>query len=185
MSHVISQIHNLFSNILTSCPSKVYHLQELFAEDVAAFWSSFGHALGARLPDGKLKSMESPGDFLDAFPARIWCERRVVILIDELSVLYRANAIIRTSFFAAFRELKSDKYSHSVQGVVACGTFGVNGLSVTGPADSPFNVADQIQNLNFSGDELFKEFSLNQGIAVEPDVVDDIWVKSNGCVWTL
>ena len=131
--------------------------------------------------------MESPGDFLDAFLARKWGERRVVIFVDELSVLYRVNAAIRDSFFAAFREMKSDTYLYSVHGVVACGTFGINGLATTGPADSPFNVADEVQNPNFSREEthkLFQEFSQNLDITIDPDVVEDIWVKSNGCVST-
>jgi hypothetical protein len=44
---------------------------------------------------------------------------------------------------------------------------------------------DNIINPNFTLDEtsaLFREFAFDTGIVIDDDVIEDIWLKSNGCV---
>jgi hypothetical protein len=106
--------------------------------------------------------------------------------MDEFSGFLSAPDNIRNQFLRAVREIKSNKSAYAIHSILACGTFGVLGMSPTERDLSPFNVVTSIQNPYFTLEEtqcLFNEFSKDAGILIDPMIVEDIWVNSNGCVF--
>jgi hypothetical protein len=111
-----------------------------------------------------------------------------VLFVDELSALFCARDTTRHEVLRVLREIKNNRSAYAIHSVVACGTFSVLRLSATRVENSPFNVADLIQNPYFSNSQtqqLFSEFEKQSGIAIDATVVDDIWRQSRGCVFQL
>jgi len=109
--------------------------------------------------------------------------RKLVLLLDELSVLYGASDHVRNQCLSALRELKNDREEYAVSSVLAAGTFSIINLNPTDRSLSPFNVAGCVQNPNFSLDEtriLFGQFMESHGIIVEDDVIEDVWTRTGG-----
>ncbi|RGB24234.1 hypothetical protein C1646_773377 [Rhizophagus diaphanus] len=102
-------------------------------------------------------TIESGSDFAVAFNE--W--KSVVIFIDEFDRLYGAI----------------DKV------LIIVGTFGILVLNSSNNYDSPFNVRDPFQNPNLSKEQvqrLFKEFGLEHKLNVESEVIEDIYLQTNG-----
>jgi hypothetical protein len=161
-------------------------------DDERVFWNTFGLAIQAAASAGpfavlqNFTALSSQQDFLSFVHVSIW-DRRVVLMIDEFSNLYHASPIIQDGCLQAFREIRSNQEPYAIHGIVAAGTSSILHLTPTFTA-SPFNVADHIRNPYFSIDEtrkLFLEFSQDNFIMIDDAVVEDVWVKSNGCVTQL
>jgi len=152
------------------------------SRDVDAFWMSIGSKL--QLSSGRKLSISSPETFQDAFAKKNW-DKRVVLLIDELSVLSETAPDIKDSFLYTLRELRHIQGQSAIESVVGAGTFSLMRLNPTNPTLSPFNVTDARQIPYFTIDDthdLFRMFQRDYNIAIESTVVDDIWAKSNGYV---
>ncbi len=122
--------------------------------------------------------------FLDAFHAKNWAQD-VVLLIDELSELHSASENIRNDFLRTLREIRNNTKAYAIKSVIAAGTFSILLFNPSETSISPFNVSDRIDNPYFTDEEvknLFKDFAQDNGIIIEDAVIEDIWVKSNGCV---
>ena len=122
--------------------------------------------------------------FLDAFHAKNWVQD-VVLLIDELSELHSASENIRNDFLRTLREIRNNTKAYAIKSVIAAGTFSILLFNPSETSISPFNVSDRIDNPYFTDEEvknLFKDFAQDNGIIIEDAVIEDIWVKSNGCV---
>jgi hypothetical protein len=151
----------------------------------SAFWMSFGARLQDNLPETQLEHIRSGSDFLTAFRAKSW-KNNVVLVIDELSYLDNADAVIRDQFLRTFRHCKQYKKLYAIHSIIACGTFSVLKLSSTPVHYSPFNVANYVQVPYFSREQtaqLFNEFAKDWKITIDPSVVQDVWMNSNGCVF--
>lgn len=161
-------------------------MHSLGLDDPTNFWKSFGRAVtntarrsGVPFPELKISSQS---DFLDPFHVNKW-SRKVVLLLDELSVLFSASDHVRNQCLSALRELKNDREEYAVCSVLAAGTFSVVHLNPTDRSLSPFNVAASVQNPNFTLDEtrvLFGQFMESLGIIVEDDVIEDVWRRTGG-----
>ncbi|RIA81116.1 hypothetical protein C1645_744762 [Glomus cerebriforme] len=67
--------------------------------------------------------------------------------------------------------------------VIIVGTFGILELNSNNDYDSPFNIRDPLQNPNLSKKQvqkLFKEFEFEHKLKVEPKVIEDIYMQTNG-----
>jgi hypothetical protein len=155
-----------------------------YEEDLKAFWVSLGLAIRQALhkPDMKLPCTQE--DFLSAFDTTLW-RRKIVLLVDEFSELYRASDVIKNSCLRAFREIRNDSAIYAIHSIICAGTFGILRLTPTDRSISPFNTSDSIQTPYFSIEEtrtLFYEFAQDNSIIIDGNIVDDVWAKSNGCV---
>ena len=148
------------------------------------FWESFANAIlvadGRKFPTPPI----SPTIKLTSyFGPAYWDEKRVVLLIDEFSLLYRGGDDVRNEFLGALRGLKHNSRDNVMQCVIAAGTFNIVHLN---PREaSPFNIAECAQSPYFTIDEtrkLFDDFSSDLTISIGNDIADDIWAKSNGLV---
>jgi hypothetical protein len=105
-------------------------------------------------------------------------------MIDEFSNLHHTSPIVQDVCLQTFREISINSAIHSV---IATGTFSILRLTPTFTT-SPFNVAEHVRNLYFSIDEtrkLFLEFAQDNLITIDNAIIEDVWVKSNGCVTQL
>ena len=126
--------------------------------------------------------ISSHSDFLDAFHVNKWSQK-LVLLLDELSVLYSASDHVRNQCLGALRELKNNYEEYAVRSVLAAGTFSVVHLNPTDNSLSPFNVATHVPNPNFTLDEtrsVFRQFTEQTCITVEDEVIKDVWTRSGG-----
>ena len=155
----------------------------LSLRDPTRFWVSFGRAVSntARrrgIPFPALKIL-SQSDFLDAFHVNKW-SRKLVLLLDELSVLYGASDHVRNQCLSALRELKNDREEYAVCSVLGLSTLYLNPIE---RSLLPFNVAGCVQNPNFTLDEtrvLFGQFMESHSIIVEDDDIEDVWTRTGG-----
>ncbi len=155
---------------------------------VAQFWKSIGSAIQRSLGDESLPSrVVTRRAFLDAFRANNW-KQKIVLLVDELSELHSASEDIQDSFLRTLREIRNDARTYAIKSVIAAGTFSILRLKPSKSSVSPFNISDRIDNPYFTAKEakkLFKEFAQDNRITIEHAVVEDIWARSNGCVYYL
>jgi hypothetical protein len=152
--------------------------------DYNKFWITFGRAVdsAAEAAHKKIPQISSLCGFLDAFRTSHW-PSKPVILFDEFGKLDSAPENARNDFLEGLRDLKTDRQQYGVRSVIATGTFSILYLNTTNPNVSSFNVADGIQNPNFSLEEiseLFRQFAQENKLVIEDDVVRDIWDKSSG-----
>ena len=111
--------------------------------------------------------------------------QNVILLIDELSELYDAQPNIRDEFLRTFREIRNNNEMCAIRRVIAAGTFGIVNLNPLRSTISPFN---RVQNPYFTVEEvrkLFYEFAQDHHITIDDAIVEDIWVKLNGCITLL
>jgi hypothetical protein len=160
--------------------------------DARAFWNTFGLAVQAAASAGpfavslNVTALPSQQDFLSFFHVSAW-KRNVVLIIDEFSDLYHASSIIQDECLRAFREIRNNQGLYAIHGLIAAGTFSILHLTPTFTT-SPFNIVDHVRNPYFSIDEtrkLFLDFAQDNLITIDEAVIEDIWVKSNGCVTQL
>ena len=154
------------------------------------FWKSIGQAIQPRIGEAcvafdrnPIPPITSQQTFLGAFLAKNWA-LKVVILIDELSELHSASKEVRDDFLRALRVTRNDPDPYAIESVIAAGTFSILLLIPSQSSISPFNVSDRIDNSYFTVEEtrtLFDEFAQDHGIMIDNAVVEDIWVRSNGC----
>jgi hypothetical protein len=155
-----------------------------YLKDTNTFWSSIGEELQSAIRTTPFSvKVSSPGTFRDAFTKEEW-DRPVVILIDELSEIFRAAPGIQDSFLRTLRGIRHKNFESAIASVITAGTFSIMGLGTTDPSRlSPFNISSAVQTPYFSLDEtqrLFKAFQQDYNVALESAVVNDIWEKSNG-----
>jgi hypothetical protein len=154
------------------------------------FWTTIGQAIqpcigGARVASDRnpIPPITSQETFLGAFLAGNWAVK-VVLLIDELSELHSASEEVRDEFLRTLRETRNNPEPYAIESIIAAGTFSILLLNPSRSSISPFNISDCIDNPYFTSEEtrmLFREFAQDQGIMIDDAVVDDIWVRSNGC----
>jgi hypothetical protein len=159
-------------------------------DNVHAFWNTFGFAVQAAASHGpfavlqNFTAISSQQDFLSFVHANAW-KRKIVLMIDEFYYLHHASPIIQDEYLRTFREINQEPYA--IHGVIAAGTLSILHLTPTFTT-SPFNVAEHVRNPYFSIDEtrkLFLEFAQDNLITIDDAVIEDVWVKSNGCVTQL
>jgi hypothetical protein len=132
-----------------------------------------------------VKPIHNSSDFLTAFACNTWAERKVVLILDEFTLLFTAKDSLRDRVLGQLRTLRSHRDTYAIQSIVTCGTFSLLHLSPTRLYMSPFNVGEHIQNPYFSKEDvyqLFSEFAQDNNITIDENVIEDVWSKSNGCV---
>ena len=154
------------------------------------FWTSIGLAIQPGIGGTRVASDEYPippitsqQTFFGAFLAKNWAVG-VVLLIDELSELHSASEEVRDDFLRTLRETRNNSEPYAIESIIAAGTFNILFLNPSQSSISPFNISNRIDNPYFTTEEtmsLFDEFAQDQGITIEDAVVEDIWVRSNGC----
>ena len=159
-------------------------MQGVSTDDDAQFWNTFSHAVDSAVEaeNKKIPQISSLRDFLDAFRSSLW-PSKAVLLFDEFNKLYEAPDNVRNQLLEGIRDLKTVRHQYGVRSVIAAGTFSILYLNPTNTNVSPFNVANKIQNPNFSMEEvseLFREFAQENKLVIEDAVVRDIWDKSSG-----
>lgn len=99
--------------------------------------------------------------------------------------MYQANDDVRDDCLEALRGLKQDRESHTVQCIIAAGTYSIVYLNPSNSGVSTFNIVDIVQCPYFTIDEiskLFREFAQNLGYSIDDAIAEDVWAKSNGSV---
>jgi hypothetical protein len=154
------------------------------------FWKTIGQAIQPGIGQERVASDGSPIPpitsqitFLDAFLSRDWAVK-VVLLIDELSELHSASEEVRDEFLRTLRETRNNPDPYAIESIIAAGTSSILFLNPSRSSISPFNISDRIDNPYFTVKEtrtLFGEFAQDHGIMIDDAVVEDIWIRSNGC----
>ena len=174
------------SALLIDVPSASFSFEVIdYRGTVNSFWESIGSAIQRSFCYESLPSpIVTQKTFLDAFQAKNW-EQDVVLLIDEFSELHSASEDIRNDFLRTLRDIRNNTRIYAIKSVIAAGTFSILLFNPSESSISPFNVSDHVENPYFTEEEtkiLFKEFAQDNGITIEDAVVEDVWVRSNGCV---
>jgi hypothetical protein len=150
------------------------------------FWLSMGTALNINAPkyfgDGDVKSSD---DFLRKFRKAQWNDKHVVLFIDEMDELLGAHDDIRSSFLGIIRAIKHTKESYALLSSVAIGPFSILHLSSDKITTSPFNVRDPYRNPNFTLEQVqtvYKEFEDDFNLTIDPEIIEDIYNRTNGYV---
>ena len=128
--------------------------------------------------------IESAIDFIDMFNKSKWKEN-IILFIDEFDALYDADEQIRSSCLQTFRGIKNWKENHAFWSMVAIGTFGIIHLESEKTSTSPFNIRDPFLNPNFTLQQvqfLFNEFARDYKLTIDPEIIEDIYKRSNGYV---
>ena len=157
--------------------------------DTDSFWNSFLTLAthGARRCRFQSSSLTTPShpSFESTFHASAW-SHRFILLLDELSELYRAPPNVRDECLRAFRDVRNNNSEYAISSIVAAGTFSVVHLGTKDRNHlSPFNVFNHVQNPYFTLKEttiLFRDFALDNTITIEDNVILDVWTRSNGRV---
>jgi hypothetical protein len=156
------------------------------------FWKVLGVAIhdeaimcGYR-PNEIMATMSCQSDFVTYFRKDLWT-KDVVLLLDEFSSLYGAPHEILTHCLGALRDLKHKRETYAVRAVIAAGTYNISKFDVVldsdSPFRSPFNVADLVQNPNFTLEDIktfFSACSEDMGLQIDDDIAKDVWYQSNG-----
>jgi hypothetical protein len=131
------------------------------------------------------ETISTASEFSSAFNK--W--KSVVIFIDEFDGLYSATDEVLNSFLdciCTIKHVAKANKDYPILSVVAVGTFGILNLNSSDTYNSPFNVQKPLQNPNLSRDQvqrLFEEFELDQKIKIDPKVIEDIYLQTNGYVF--
>ncbi|RUS18183.1 hypothetical protein BC937DRAFT_89064 [Endogone sp. FLAS-F59071] len=110
----------------------------------------------------------------------------LVIFIDEFdTMVHSANTFVRDSFQSVLYSIMTTGDRYAVQSVVGVGTFNILTINTEDHAIYPFNISDAIKNPNFTPEQvitLFKEFAMEYKFEIPDEVIQDIYVNSNGYV---
>ncbi|RPB01778.1 hypothetical protein L873DRAFT_1842228 [Choiromyces venosus 120613-1] len=151
-------------------------------ENPDTFWTSLGYALQRNF--NELRSITSSDDFLNVFARNAWKEqKKIVIFVDEFDKLYNAPDKTRDQCLQIFRSITNNNFLYAIHSIVICGTFSIRHLSSTSMRTAPFNIGELLKNPYFTSQQvhhLFKEYAWDMQIAIDPDIVDDIFSRSNG-----
>jgi hypothetical protein len=188
---VVSHCYGAFVYFSFNLPLVSFSFEQIdYRGTTNQFWKSIGQAIqpgigGARVASDRnpIPPIISQQTFLGAFLAENWA-LKVVILIDELSELHSASEEVRDDFLRALRVTRNNPEPYAIESVIAAGTFSILLLNPSQSSISPFNISDRIDNPYFTVEEtrtLFDEYAQDQGIMIDGAVVEDIWVRSNGC----
>jgi hypothetical protein len=156
----------------------------VFEESESDFWISLNAAI-QRETSSVVKPVHNSGDFLTAFARNTWPEHKVVLILDEFTLLFGAKDSLQDHVLGQLRTFRSHRDTYAIQSIIICGTFSLSHLSPTQNYTSPFNVGDHIQNPYFSKEDvyqLFSEFTQDNNITIDENVIEDVWSKSNGYV---
>lgn len=164
-------------------------------ETVEKFWTTFGNTLRRDVKNhtdiksiSNFKShsdlkINSAEDFNEIFEKGNWNNSKIVIFIDEFDKMHEANEIVRSSCLESFRGIKNAKDNYAIWSIVA--TFSILHLRSNKKSTSPFNVNEPFQNPNFTFDQvefLYKEFEKDFDITLDPEIIKDIYERTNGYV---
>jgi hypothetical protein len=128
--------------------------------------------------------MSSSTDFIVNFTMDRLHDAPVVLLIDELSELTRAQNSIMDEFLGACRAIR-DMPTSAVRSTIGAGTFSILMLNPANIALPPFNIMSSISVRYFSLEQcngLFQEFAQDKTLTIPDSIVTDVWALSNGLV---
>ncbi|RHZ47929.1 hypothetical protein Glove_564g63 [Diversispora epigaea] len=154
-------------------------------EDKNKFWMTLGTALFRNARENEISILEinSAEDFLKAFQRDQWEKRNIVLLFDKFDELYSATDAVLSSCLKTLRGIKGDKGAFAIHSVVAIGPFSILYLNPSELNTSPFNVKEPLQTPNFTLEQtqaLYKAFMEEERITIDPEVIDDIYMQTNG-----
>lgn len=147
------------------------------------FWLSFGRAVN-RI--GYPTPIQSEIDLLDVFASKSSepLERNVVFIIDEFDVLLDEKAEDAcSSFLQIMRGVRNSPSNTKILSVVCIGTAAILELNQAVRSLSPFNVTDNFRNNGLTMKqmkELYTEFAKDLGLSIDDEVIEDIFVKTDG-----
>ncbi|KAI1314589.1 hypothetical protein EDD11_001972 [Mortierella claussenii] len=147
------------------------------------FWSSLGQHLKAL---GYPVDIKDSDDFLKEFYTRKKWRRPVVIFFDACDTLLQDSATeVCSSMLGVIRSIRNEpRYEiHAVLSVVFIGTYAILQLNQTNQALSPFNFSDSFRNTSLSRGQvrdLYRELAEDHAISMDDNVIEDIFVKTNG-----
>jgi hypothetical protein len=150
------------------------------------FWSSFVSCLANNAPQYFKDStiIKTGSDFSKLFEANKW-KRKVVLFVDKYDTLESADDKIISSFLKTVRGIKATKDNYAIWSINAIGPFSILHLSSKEVTTSPFNVKEPFQNPNFTREQvqaLFKKFEAYQRKKFDPEIINDIYMRTNGYV---
>ncbi|CAG8594597.1 10798_t:CDS:2, partial [Cetraspora pellucida] len=154
------------------------------------FWKTFSMSLQRNVPE-LLGSSENPiiksaQDFCNIFHRTKWTsfsDNRVVLFVDEFDKLYEATDEIRSSCLETLRGIKNMKQDFSIHFIVTISPFSILRISTKKSTTSPFNVQELFRNPNFTMEQvqfLYKQFSDEFKLTIDQEVIDDIYMQTNG-----
>ena len=154
---------------------------------VEKFWSSFGNCFLDKVrAHTEVQAIKSSSEFAKLFSEEQWKSKsKVVLFIDEYDTLDSANAAVKSSFLRAVRGIKTTRQTCGIWSINAVGTFNILHLSSPEVTTSPFNVNAPFQNPNFTLEQvqfLFKEFEDDERTKIDPEIINDIYKRTNGYV---
>jgi|SRR5581483_2705176 len=179
-------------------------LDDLVFNDETSFWKSFGrrirqmliHTLGINSA-GSIPPIESADQFGEAFlktndlfllleeENMNLPDKPFVIFIDEFDILLSSlYETVCSSFLTKLRGIKTSLI-YTIYSVIGIGTYSILDLNQSERRFSPFNIRDSFSNPNFTKDQvktLYNEFTKEYEIEIEDQVIEDIYVQSNGYV---
>lgn len=160
-------------------------LGDAVVNSVESYWKSLNGAFGkvSELPN----VIYCTTSFRDAFSSEHerWV-RPVVIFIDEFDKLHDEDAAdAYSAALSSIREIKNDRYKTIIHSIISIGTFAILELNQTNPFLSPFNAIENFKGMSLTKEQvqdLYKEYSLENEIIIEPEVVEEIYKLTNGYV---
>jgi hypothetical protein len=153
-------------------------------EDKNIFWKNLGKSLERINSDHfrNRKEILSSNDFLDVFAESEW-KKKIVIFIDDFDGLYNATDEVRDDCLNIFRCIKDSIYDFAICSIVAIGNFNIQYLKTSKMRISPFSIRESYNNPNFNKQQiqaLFNEFTQEKSITIDKEIIDDIYLQTNG-----
>lgn len=150
-----------------------------------SFWNSLNRHFGSvsHLP----VIIDGPDSFREAFePTHKRWSRPLVIFIDEFDKLHSEDAADACSaILSSIRGIRNDKGKTVIHSIVSVGTFAILELNQTKPFLSPFNATENFRGVSLTVEQvqgLYKEYSMENNITIEPKIVEEIYELTGGYV---
>ncbi|PBK78647.1 hypothetical protein ARMSODRAFT_1078164 [Armillaria solidipes] len=138
------------------------------------FWYSIYRAIQ---PTAKDLKPFSDGSDLVAYVEGI--KGRLLVLIDDIDKLATASPLVYREFFRVLSVLHQTRPEFYA---IATGTWGIANLAITSSIE-PFDLVTHSQVPYFSRsqvEDLFYKFQRDDHFILDPNVVSDIWLRSDG-----
>ncbi|EAL68604.1 hypothetical protein DDB_G0277693 [Dictyostelium discoideum AX4] len=110
-------------------------------------------------------------------------KKDVHLFIDEFNNISDGGEETITQVLSDFREWKNQSSLSAIKSLMVIGTFSILDFNTSNTNTSPFNIAQSFKVLNFQKEEveiLFSKFQKSSGVEIYPQVIDDIFIITNG-----
>ena len=152
-------------------------------DNVDSFWLSLGATLHINAPEyfGQ-DDVKTSDDFMIKFMKKYWNGDRVVLFIDEFDALVEVHDDIKSSCLGIIRAIKNLGSNFAILSSVVIGPFNIVYLN----SDTiSFNITEPFENPNFTLKQVqtvYKEFEDDFKLTIDPEIIEDIYNRTNGYV---